>query len=262
MVATRMVPSRPALVVEEEKRHLVVADLHIGFESRLAANNVFIGGNSTVKEAISEISEMISGERVESLILLGDVKAGIKTISKAEWHDVPLFFEEVKKLAGITLVPGNHDANIERLIPGDITLASSSGLVLGNALLTHGHTMPSENFSHVEKIIIGHVHPVFLDEDSVLNGQRVWVSARAQKDDLFPSARGRIELLMMPSFNRYLYAAHRRGRKKSISPIMQRIKRLESARVVTLDGSIIGDGSILDRVIGPPTGAPQGEVRS
>jgi len=249
MVTTRIIPSKPALVVEGEKSHLVVADLHIGFESQLAANNVFVGKNSTVGETVAEISAMIRDEKIESLILLGDVKSGIRSISKTEWNDVPLFFEEVKRLADVTLVPGNHDANIQKLVPSGITLISASGLVLENILLTHGHTMPSENFSHVEKIIIGHVHPVFFDEDSVLNGQRVWVSAKAQKEDLFPSARNQIELLLVPSFNRYFYATRRQRYKKSISPIVQRIKKFESARIATLDGSIIGDESVLDRVI-------------
>ena len=47
------------------------------------------------------------------------------------------------------------------------TMISSTGMVEENVLLTHGHTMPSENFSHVDKIIMGHVHPVFFQEDSV-----------------------------------------------------------------------------------------------
>ncbi len=255
MVTTRMVPSRPALVIEGERRHLAVADLHIGFESQLAANNVFVGRNSTVDEVISEISGIIRDEGIESLILLGDVKSGTKTISRAEWSDVPLFFEEMGRLADVTLVPGNHDANIRRLIPSEITLTGPSGLVLENILLTHGHAMPSENLSHVDRIIAGHMHPVFLDEDSVLNGQRVWVSARARKEDLFPSARGQIELLLVPSFNRYLYATHRQRRERSISPIIQRVRGFESARIITLDGSIIGDEGMLDRVIGLPSGA-------
>ena len=73
------------------------------------------------------------------------------------------------------MIPGNHDANIEKLIPRGITLASSKGIVIENMLLTHGHTMPSENFSHVNKIIMGHLHPVYFEEKSLLNGKRVWV---------------------------------------------------------------------------------------
>ena len=255
MVATRMVPSKPALVIQEgERRHLVVADLHIGFESRLAANDVFIGGNSTVGETAAEIAGIIREERIDSLVLLGDIKSGTGSITRAEWDDVPRFFEEVARVADVSVVPGNHDAGIQRLIPDGVTQISTSGLVLGNTLLTHGHAMPSENFAHVEGIVMGHVHPVFFDEGSVLNGERVWVSARVQRRDLFPSASGGrsdgVGLLLVPSFNRYLYATHRRGRGGGpTSPILRRIKRFESALVVTLDGAVIGDEGVLDRVL-------------
>lgn len=251
--AVRMVPSKPALVVEsgaDGRRHLVVADLHIGFESRLAANGVFVGKNSTVGQTIDDISGIMRDEGARSLILLGDVKSGTGSITGSEWRDVPRFFEEVGREADITLIPGNHDANIRRLIPGNaVTMTGPSGMVLENTLLTHGHAMPSENFAHAERVVMGHVHPVFFDEGSVLNGQRVWVSARVRRQDLFPSSRGSMELLVVPSFNRYLYTTHRQKRRRSISPIIQRVSAFESARIVTMDGSIIGDESSLRMVI-------------
>lgn len=181
MVTTRIVPSKPALILDGEKKNLIITDLHIGFESNLAANEIFVGKNTTINETISEIEEIINLTKPDSLILLGDVKSSIKSISKNEWDEVPLFFDKMKSMIDTILVPGNHDANIQKLVPDGITLVSSTGLVIENVLLTHGHTMPSENFSHVEKIIMGHVHPVFFLEESVLNGQRVWVSIKTEK---------------------------------------------------------------------------------
>ena len=252
ILTSKIIPLKAALLVENDtKKYLVVSDLHIGgFESRLAANNVFVGKNSIVKEIISEITQIINKEKPDSLILLGDVKSSIKSITKSEWSDVPLFFNEIKKkITDIILIPGNHDTSIQRLIPNDVTLISHSGLVLNNTLFTHGHTMPSENFSHIKKIILGHIHPIFFDQGSVLNGQRVWVSLTARKEYIFPSTKGKIEILVVPSFNKYLYATHKQKYKKSISPIIQRIKKFESAKVVTLDGSIIGDENILHQII-------------
>ena len=128
-------------------------------------------------------------------------------------------------------------------------MISSIGMVEENILLTHGHTMPSENFSHVDKIIMGHVHPVFFQEDSVLNGQRVWVSIKTEKQNIFPNKSGDIEITIIPSFNRYFYATHKKKYKKSISPIIEKIKQVSSARIITLDGTIIGDESIIDQVL-------------
>lgn len=244
---TRIVRSHPALLLEEKKRHLVIADLHIGFESTLTANDIHIEPEAIVKETLDELTSIIELEKPDSLILLGDVKAGIDSISKTEWSAVPLFFEISKRIDTL-LIPGNHDGNIQKLLPEGVTLASSSGVVLGDTLLTHGHTLPSENLSHVSKIVMGHVHPVFFNEGSILDGQRVWVSMKVEKNMLFPSSKGQLEIIIIPTFNKYFYASHKRFRK-SISPILARIKNFHEAKILTLDGSIIGNESMLESVI-------------
>ncbi len=248
MVQTRIVQAQPALILEEKKRYLVVADLHIGFEKTMLSNDIFVEPRELVQETLDSLLSIIESEKPDSLILLGDVKSGIDFISKIEWQAVPLFFEIGKKIETI-VIPGNHDGNIQKLLPDGITLASSSGLVIGDTLLTHGHTMPSENLSHISKIIMGHVHPVFFHEGSVLDGQRVWVSIQTQKNQLFPSSAGNLEIIIVPSFNKYFYATQKRYYKKSISPIIQSIKNFQSAKIVTLDGSIIGNESLIESVI-------------
>jgi uncharacterized protein len=249
VVNTKIIPSQPALILEGKNRSIVVSDLHIGFESKLATNEIFLGKNTTIDETIDSINKLIEASKADSMILLGDVKSSIKSISKSEWHEIPKFFKKIKEKAEIIMIPGNHDANIQRLIPEGVSLASAAGLVLENILLTHGHTMPSENFSHVDKIIMGHVHPVFFKEDSVLNGQRVWVSIKTEKHFIFPSSTGELEIIIVPSYNKYFYATQKKQYKKSISPILQKINKYSSAKVVTLDGSIIGDESILKQVL-------------
>ncbi|MFB5604568.1 MAG: metallophosphoesterase, partial [Candidatus Nitrosomaritimum aestuariumsis] len=163
--------------------------------------------------------------------------------------EVPLFFKKIREKCDVVLIPGNHDANIQKLIPDNISMISSTGMVEENILLTHGHTMPSENFSHVDKIIMGHIHPVFFQEDSVMNGQRVWVSIKTEKENIFPNKTGEIEIIIIPSFNRYFYATHRKQYKKSISPIISKIKEISKAKIITLDGTIIGNESNIKQVI-------------
>ena len=248
MLQTRIIPSKPALIVKGIKKNLIVTDIHIGFENSMVSNKIFIGKNSTINETIQELSEIIDVEKPNSVILLGDIKSSIKNISKSEWDEIPLFFEKIKQKCDVVLIPGNHDANIQKLVPDDITLISSTGMVDENVLFTHGHTMPSENFSHVEKIIMGHIHPVFFQEDSVMNGQRVWVSLKAEKKKIFPSTSGELEIIIVPSFNRYFYATHRRTYKKSTSPIIERLEIL-SAKIVSLDGIILGNESIIKQVL-------------
>jgi len=249
MLQTRIVPSKPVLILEGVKKSLIVTDIHIGFENSMASNEIFIGKNSTINETIQELSEIIDAENPDSVILLGDVKSSIKRISRSEWDEVPMFFEKIREKCDVILVPGNHDGNIQRLVPDNISMISSTGMVEENILLTHGHTMPSENFSYVDKIIMGHVHPVFFQEDSVMNGQRVWISIKTDKEKIFPNKSGELEIIIIPSFNKYFYATHRKKYKKSISPIIDKIKTISSAKIVTLDGIIIGNELIIDQVI-------------
>ncbi|NDF35416.1 MAG: metallophosphoesterase [Nitrosopumilaceae archaeon] len=249
MMKTKPILDEAALVLSGEKKHLVLTDLHIGFEGNLAQNKIFVGKNTTLNESIQKITNLIDAEKPDSLVLLGDIKSGISRILKSEWDEVPQLLSALAKKTETILIPGNHDANISRLVPNDITMISSLGMILEDTLLTHGHTMPTENYSQVSRIIMGHVHPVFFDEDSILNGQRVWVSIKTQKQNIFPSESGDLEIIIVPSFNRYFYATKKKAYKKSISPIIEKIKGELSAKIVTLDGTIIGDESLLSQVI-------------
>lgn len=249
MLQERIIPGKPALLVEGQKRYLVITDLHIGFESNFAANEIFIGKNTSLSETVEEISEIIDSKKPDSIILLGDVKSSIQGISKEEWKEIPAFLNKIKEKCDVVLIPGNHDSNIQKLVPEGISLISSYGMVEERTLFTHGHTMPSENFSSVEKIIMGHIHPVFFQEDSIVNGQRVWISIKTQKGNIFPSQTGEIEITIVPSFNRYFHATSKKKYKRSISPIIEKIKKVSSVRIITLDGAIIGDESLLDHVL-------------
>jgi len=249
MVNTRIIDSEPALILENEKKNLVISDLHIGFEYKFSSNKIIDSKNSSVNDIINNVKKIIKKENPNTLILLGDVKSSIQNITKSEWDDVPYFFEELKNSLEIILIPGNHDANITKLIPDDITLISSKGMIIDDVLLTHGHTMPSENYSNVNNIIMGHIHPVYFDKNSLLNGERIWISIKTEKSEIFSSSKGKINITIVPSFNPYFYATEKKYYKKSISPIIEKIKDSAIAKIVTLDGTIIGNESIINQVL-------------
>jgi uncharacterized protein len=117
MATTRLVPLKPALLIEGEKRHLVVTDTHIGFEAKFAHNKIFVGKNTILNEMLEDIFSLIESYRPDDIILLGDVKSGIEQITKNEWNDVPKFLQELQEKTDVIIIPGNHDANIQKLIP-------------------------------------------------------------------------------------------------------------------------------------------------
>ncbi len=97
MVTTRIIDSEPALVVEGERKNLVVSDLHIGFEHKFSSNKNTINNSSSINEIIENIKKIIKKENPDTLILLGDVKSSIQNITKSEWRDVPYFYATEKK---------------------------------------------------------------------------------------------------------------------------------------------------------------------
>ena len=75
MVKTRIVPSQPALILEDSQRFLVVTDLHIGFETGMISNDINVNPEEIIKEIHSNLDNLIELEKPDSLILLGDIKS-------------------------------------------------------------------------------------------------------------------------------------------------------------------------------------------
>ncbi|MGI0065446.1 MAG: metallophosphoesterase, partial [Nitrosotalea sp.] len=68
MVKTRIVPSQPALVLEDKQRFLVVTDLHIGFEIGMISNDINVRPEDMIEEIHSTLDALIKSEKPDSLI--------------------------------------------------------------------------------------------------------------------------------------------------------------------------------------------------
>ncbi len=244
-------PHAALLLDDENKRYIAVSDLHIGLESELGSKGITVR-SSLVQEMAEDLLSIVESEKAQGLILLGDIKNSVGSISKQEWDEIPGFFKKLASKADVYLVPGNHDGNIRHLVPESVNVISSRGMVLGDTLFVHGHSMPSDARSNVSRIVMGHLHPVFTKKGSIVNGQRVWVYLQVDKNSIF-SEDGTMDIVVVPSFNKYLYTSGERSPRRSLSPIISRILEQDSAvqkcMVVTLDGSIVGDTSVLQNVL-------------
>ena len=239
-----------ALLLEDDRKYVAVSDLHIGLEAELGEKGITVK-RDLVSEMASELLSLVGSQQADGIVLLGDVKHKVGTISKQEWDDIPAFLRQLAAKTEVYLVPGNHDSNIRHLVPQAVNVISSKGMTLGDTLLLHGHSMPSDVRSHVKRIVMGHVHPVFLKKDSVVNGERVWIYLQARKEALF-SEEGLVDIVVVPSFNQYMYAMGPKAYHKSISPIISRVMQDDNVVkcvVATLDGSVIGDTAVLPHVL-------------
>ena len=278
---TQLVPIRPeaaVLLKKGDERVLVISDLHIGWEVALAQEGFHVP--SQTSKFLKRLSRLIRTQKPTRLIILGDVKHTIARIEMEEWRDVPNFFEELSRIVPkIQVIPGNHDGNLEPLLPENIDLLPSTGIILGDVGLFHGHTWPHPEMLKCRSLIIGHVHPVvtFRDPTGFRITRQVWVKSecnapelarfvlrrsgirnvadpsRALKDN-FDVGLNVSHLLIMPSFNDFLggQAVNRRsvGRGKKFSEFIGPVLRsgsvdINKAEVYLLDGTFLGTVSQL-----------------
>jgi putative SbcD/Mre11-related phosphoesterase len=252
--------SRAIVIQENNQRYLVVSDLHIGFEEKFRIAGISI--QSKIDRLALELEQLIEQYKICNLLINGDVKSGTDRITRYEWENVPKFFERMMKCCHVSVVPGNHDGGLHHLLPPEVTIHDPNGVMVSNILILHGHTSPLAKFRACEKLIMGHVHPIFQRRGSPLSGQPVWIFLRTTRKDIFkeslpaidPNEPSRdLEIILMPSFNLDLvvagFAIDTAKQERKIAPVLRYLKNIREALITTLDGDLIGDASMLEDVI-------------
>ncbi|HYY86380.1 MAG TPA: metallophosphoesterase [Nitrososphaeraceae archaeon] len=251
-----IVENKPALLIDiridnKAIKILVISDLHLGSTYWSQSNGISLDWYRITTEIESELKNIVISNKVDSIVLLGDIKNNIYKVVKDDWNLIPKLLHSLSAICQVYLIPGNHDSKIGLVTPENIHLMGVKGMVLGDILLTHGHTFPSELRSNINKIIMGHLHPTFFRENSVLNGQKVWIFLKVKKDVVFPSTKGSLEIVMLPSYSKYVYGNSRMRNRRINSPILKKILRkeiIEKCLIVSIDGTILGNESLLGEV--------------
>lgn len=242
----------PALMVKSgRERTLVVADLHLGIEGELAMKGIVLP--SQIPKAKARLIELIEKKKPNSLVLLGDVKHNVPISSWQEWRELPGFFKDLLKLTHVEIVRGNHDGDLEGMVPSEVVIHASHGIVIGKRRrigLMHGHTWPAPELLNSEIIVAGHNHPAieFRDELGGRTIEPIWLRAKLNPKKfpkkLEPWIKGRPpELLVMPSFSELMggAAVNRKIPQELIGPMFKSgAVRLDEAEAYMLDGTLLG----------------------
>jgi len=229
----------------KKKKFLVISDLHLGSEIELIKKGINIDSHGVSRDLLREIQELKALYSFDGVIILGDLKSSILHITKNEWETIPFFLKELSLDMDIFLIPGNHDVNINLLVPDSIMVCKSSGLIIDDILFIHGHTIPEKTQININKIIMGHIHPIFINANSIVHGKRLWIYLKVKKESIFGlKARGMIEIIIIPTFNKYFYSLRYHKESKSISPLIRQLinnDAILSGLLFTLEGSLIGE---------------------
>lgn len=251
-------------------RILILADLHIGWEESLLEKGIHIPSQAwRIRDKLSKIIEANEPDRI---IFLGDIKDNIPMISLEEERSVKeLFAYVIKDVGSVSVTLGNHDGDLDALMPHSVDIISARGLVVGKKSsvgLFHGHAWPSLEVLNSNLLVMAHIHPfVWLrDKLGIWIVRRVWIKATCDRYKLASAylkkhlkirtkgcpldilkERTGIELndprlIIMPVFNDLIGGVSiTRLNRHLIGPFMgSGCVNLPNAEVYMLDGTFLG----------------------
>jgi len=231
--------NQPALFIED-KKILVVADLHIGIEKELHENG--LNAPSQTKNLTDNLIMLCDEYKPREIVLLGDIKHNIPSSTYQERKDVKDFFETIKTYGLVHVLPGNHDGNIDKLVSKEVVVHPSDGFKVENVGFVHGHRWPNEEIMQCEQIIIAHTHPTVMFSDRLGHRtfEQCWIKTNFVKNRLkekYPKSLNP-KLLIVPAFNPLCggIAINKDGVMGPLGKIID----IDRSQVYLLDGSSLG----------------------
>ncbi|AGI47466.1 putative phosphoesterase, SbcD/Mre11-related protein [Thermoplasmatales archaeon BRNA1] len=130
----------------------VIGDLHLGYESALEADGMFIPRINTdsVRDSLNRILDTYEPSRI---VLLGDIKHDFRRSSYGAREEVRSIMKLVSDAAETVVIRGNHDNYLQNIL-ADVGLTAMESIDIGGYHLEHGHVD-----SGIRPVIIGHEHP-------------------------------------------------------------------------------------------------------
>jgi len=202
---------------------LIIADIHIGYEEVLNKQGVLVPRLQfeDIVKGIESIFKKLKKDKIERIIINGDLKHEFGAISEQEWRNTLKFLDLLAKhCKGIILIKGNHDTilgpiarkrnvkvldyyiidcnmnksnNELRINDNTLKIKKNQKNNTSKALIIHGDGIPEKKIlDQVDTIIIGHEHPAI----SLKEGPRI----ESYKCFLKGRFKGK-NLIVQPSFN-------------------------------------------------------------
>ncbi len=236
------VPDTPALMMRGNARWVCVADLHLGIEAQLRRAGFNIP--SQTPRMLSSLELLASSGN--KLVILGDIKHKIPSVSYREDREIPPFMSRMLELySEVVLVAGNHDGGVSSVLPDAVRAHAGSGIRLDDVGMFHGHVWPSRDVMGCQRIVMGHIHPSVLLADSLgaRTNEKCWVRAgldRAKALERYGACPQ--ELVVVPAFNPLLTGTPVNSPAKTMLGPLLRNEFIDRStlRVFLLDGTDLG----------------------
>ncbi len=160
--------NKALLIEKNNKKILVLTDLHLGFEEALNKQGIFLP-RTMFKQIIEDIKNVFKKiGKVDEIIILGDLKHEFGKISRQEWRETLSFLDFLKtKSKKIVLIKGNHDT-ILRPIAEKREIKIKDYYFVGDICFLHGHKVFPECLDKkIKTLVLGHLHPAVTIHDKI-----------------------------------------------------------------------------------------------
>ncbi len=153
---------RGLIIRSDNLSALIISDLHLGIEEEISEER---GIHFPLQDVsiLERIKSLVRKYELSSLYIVGDVKHTILTDIPYNWDIIPEFMQNLTEIVETMIIPGNHDGNLESLLPRSVELADVHGIVIGKGDerigLFHGHAWPAPELLEASRFIAGHSHP-------------------------------------------------------------------------------------------------------
>jgi putative SbcD/Mre11-related phosphoesterase len=153
---------RGMVVRRDDISVLLISDLHLGFEEVISEEK---GVHFPLQHVniLERIEALVEKYDVQMLYVIGDVKHTIMTDIQYNWEILPNFMSDLSDVVRTVVIPGNHDGDLEPLLPRNVEVVDVHGIVIGKGeervSLIHGHAWPSPNLLDSSLFVAGHSHP-------------------------------------------------------------------------------------------------------
>jgi putative SbcD/Mre11-related phosphoesterase len=223
---------------------LVIADLHIGLERELAEAGIHVPDQAGRLQ--KRIDALIRQTKAKRLIILGDLKHNVPTITRTEWREIPAFLEHLSKKVKVSIIKGNHDGDIDRLVPKGVDVIEPKGMVIGDFALTHGQAWPGKKLLGCRTLIFAHIHPAIEFRAGRYRAiEHCWLRCPVDADVLKKKFGKTVKLkdaIMMPAFNSLIGGVAVNGKDFGLlGPLLRTgAVKIKGAEVWLTDGTAIG----------------------
>ncbi|MDR0309133.1 MAG: metallophosphoesterase [Candidatus Methanoplasma sp.] len=153
----------------------VVGDLHLGYESALEEEGMYIPRMNTgsIRDAMNNILSEYEPRRV---VLLGDIKHDFKRSKREAKEEVKTIIGLLTEASDVVVVKGNHDNFLQNIL-SEVGLTAFDYVDMGGFRMEHGHVD-----SKVRPVIIGHEHPSVRIPGAMSGGMKMHCFVHQKED--------------------------------------------------------------------------------